>query len=226
MNLRDDLCRRLRSAITEGHLPSGSRIGHDESARQLGVSRTPLREAVLQLEKEGFVESHPGRGFRVAPLSVTEVEELYPLLACLERHALETGESFRKKDLRDLRTLLRRFPKTLADPAERIRCDTAIHEKLTSRCSNSKVQSLLKSLRAQAQRYEWIFSGRSPTAMSAVEHERIVDQIEAGRTARAGKLLEQHQLDCVPRLRSYVLERESSLAPVQSKPRKTDKNHR
>jgi DNA-binding GntR family transcriptional regulator len=70
--------------ILSAALPPGVRVNEVALARELGISRTPLREALFGLEREGLVISHPRRGFFVSPLDVKDAREVYPLLATLE----------------------------------------------------------------------------------------------------------------------------------------------
>ena len=82
--LREDVRQIILDRILSGELPPGCRITESRLAAELGVSRTPLREALFNLESEGFVRSDLARGFSVAPLSVREVRESYPILQTLE----------------------------------------------------------------------------------------------------------------------------------------------
>src|SRR6516164_2816173 len=88
--LREDVHALLRERIVSGGLMPGNRLQDVQLAAELGVSRTPVREALLRLEGEGLVESDPNRGFFVAPLSRKEVLEIYPIVWSLECLALDS----------------------------------------------------------------------------------------------------------------------------------------
>src|SRR6516164_1747566 len=88
--LRDDIHALLRERIVKGGVPPGNRLQDVQLASELGVSRTPVREALLRLEREGLVESDPNRGFFVAPLSRQEVLEIYPMVWALKCLALDS----------------------------------------------------------------------------------------------------------------------------------------
>src|SRR4029079_15824664 len=95
--LREDIVDRLAGLIASGELDR-ERLKEVELARQLGVSRTPLREALLILESEGVGVSEAHKGFRVAALSEARVRELYPILCALEGLAVrESGELLRAR---------------------------------------------------------------------------------------------------------------------------------
>ena len=89
--LRDDIATELTRLIANGELPAVERLKEVELANKLGVSRTPLREALLVLERDGLVISEVNKGFRVADLSETRVRELFPVIAALEAEALRAG---------------------------------------------------------------------------------------------------------------------------------------
>ena len=86
--LTHQVVERLRTAILSGQLAGGHVLRQEELAAQLGVSRIPVREALRQLEAEGFVELHPHRGATVAAISPDEVIEIYDIRAALETQAL------------------------------------------------------------------------------------------------------------------------------------------
>jgi DNA-binding FadR family transcriptional regulator len=83
--LRADLRLKVLERILNGKLSPGVRVNESRLAKELGVSRTPLREALFQLEREGFVRSDRDRGFSVEPMSAREIRELYPMLWTLAR---------------------------------------------------------------------------------------------------------------------------------------------
>src|SRR5271155_3714457 len=80
---------KLRTLLIEHHLEPGARLVEAQLCSELGVSRTPVREALFVLEQEGFVKSDPARGFTVRQLNAQEVRELYPIIWTLEILALK-----------------------------------------------------------------------------------------------------------------------------------------
>ncbi|HEY1176094.1 MAG TPA: GntR family transcriptional regulator, partial [Phytomonospora sp.] len=79
--LRDQIKREVLGRLRRGDFPAGQNINEGRLAGELGVSRTPLREALIALEIEGLIESQPGKGFRFAPVSPREYQELCPVVA-------------------------------------------------------------------------------------------------------------------------------------------------
>src|SRR5262245_9415830 len=110
-NISDTIANKLRSMIIDGRLPPGARINEVHLAASLGVSRTPLREALSRLANEGAVAVEPRRGFFVAPLSTTELEQLYSIRPVLDPEALRIAGVPAPCRLRNLRILNRRLAK-------------------------------------------------------------------------------------------------------------------
>ena len=100
--VRDELLARMRSGLVQ----PGEGINEVQLATELGVSRTPLREALIALESEGQIESENGKGFRFVPLSAQEFEDLAPVMAALESLALELSP------LEELRPSARDWPRS------------------------------------------------------------------------------------------------------------------
>lgn len=107
IKLRDEVVSRIRSAIVLGKLTPGQRLTEEDLARELGVSRSPVREALAQLEREGLVVSPPNRGTFVRQLTPQEVRELFSVRAALETLAAEWAlPNLVEADLRTLEDLL------------------------------------------------------------------------------------------------------------------------
>lgn len=99
--LPNEVCERLRRAIVSGALLPGERIVEARLARQLGISRAPIREAARLLEREGLIVSHPGRGFIVRQITIQELQEIYDVRACIECFAVRRAVEERDERLVD-----------------------------------------------------------------------------------------------------------------------------
>jgi DNA-binding GntR family transcriptional regulator len=188
-SLRDAAKDRVRALIVANDLvPRANVVERDLSAR-IGVSRTPLREALLALEGEGLLVSRPGRGFFVADLSVDEARELYPLIATLEGMAVRRG---RPADLSGLRDLNGRFRRA-SNAALALGADRDWHEALIDRCGTPRTAALLSPLRIVAARYEYrYFSSAAAIRASADQHDRVIHLLQRGRVAQAASLVEEN----------------------------------
>jgi len=132
---RNRLRLRLRTALLDlivmGKLKGGERINESQVSSRLKASRTPLREALLHLEREGLVRSDLRRGFTVEPLSSREVREMYPILAQLECLAVRSSARFVAAVLPDLTRINSEFARART-PKRALEMDTLWHNTLMS----------------------------------------------------------------------------------------------
>lgn len=191
--LREALRRELTERIVTGELASGDPIRLVATASALGVSVTPLRESLVQLEADGFVSSDPGRGYSVAVMSVEEVDEIYPLIWTLEALALRLAPPT-EGGLATLRDLNARF-RACGDPREAQRLDGEWHEALLAGCGNRTLLDFLDLLKRRAARYEVAFMRemqRAGSSASADRHEEILTRLSTGDLDGAVATLEEN----------------------------------
>ncbi|HEV2783242.1 MAG TPA: GntR family transcriptional regulator [Actinophytocola sp.] len=174
--LRASVYRRVVRLMTDGELEPGQTLTEAGLSKALGVSRTPVREALLQLEAEGVLQSTPARGFTVRELTATEATELFPILAALE--ALAVRQARPTPDLRTLRKLDAELT-AAEDPVTRWRLDTAFHETMVERCRNASLRALITRLRVTLSRYEIEYMRRAGGAQhtGGNRHAAIVDAL-------------------------------------------------
>lgn len=199
--LREILRRELTDRIVAGDLRSGEPIRLVATANELGVSVTPLRESLVQLEIDGFVRSDPGRGYYVAEMTAAEVEELYPLIWTLEALALRLAPPLAlrlappsEEALDALREINERF-RACEDPREAQRLDREWHRELLRRCQNRTLLEFLDRLKRRAARYEVAFMRemhRTGSSASARQHEEIVAALSDGALDEAVRTLEEN----------------------------------
>ncbi|TDD19713.1 GntR family transcriptional regulator [Nonomuraea diastatica] len=186
--LRAAVYQRVVSLVTAGELKPGQAVTEAELSRTLGVSRTPVREALLRLEAEGVLDSTPARGFTVRPLRPAEAAEIYPILATLERLAVSTSPA-RALDLAALRTIDAELL-AASDPAQRWRLDTAFHDTIVSACPNASLRTLIHALRVRIARYELAFMRDGDRESHAAPlHEQILAAFGDADLARAADLV-------------------------------------
>ncbi|WP_420127588.1 GntR family transcriptional regulator [Longimicrobium sp.] len=190
--LRDQVHHAIVDRILRDELRPGARISDTALARELGVSRTPIREALLRLEREGFLEADIGRGFFVKPLSVAEVREVYPVLWTLEVLALRSAgapSAERRAEMDRINAAL----EAEDDPERRIDLDGDWHRTLLEPCGNEYLMGLIASLKAVIRRYEYAYmqnAGYSP--VSTRTHEQIAELVSAGDVDGAVPVLENN----------------------------------
>jgi DNA-binding GntR family transcriptional regulator len=187
---------RLREAILHGRLEPGLVISQVQLARELGVSRTPLREAVRMLQREGLVSGEANRMVRVSPLSIQDVEELYSVRIANEALAIRLTVPKMTADddaaLQECLGLLARFAQQ-GDIDTWERHHRAFHTRLV-RGGGRRLCTLLSELYDHAERYRRLYITSEPRAMSigAAEHEGIVAACHARDAARAAAELARH----------------------------------
>lgn len=192
MPLRAQVHRTLLHNLVSGRIPAGASIREEALARRVGVSRTPLREALFELERDGFVELQPGRGFFVRPLSSTEAHQVYPMVWALEALAVDLLLDHRA----ELLPALERANATFAwatTPHDRMRADALWHRRLASASKNLRLTQTLSRLKATIARYELAFQSSTGDAGTSVrEHAEIARCIELGDLSGARERLVQH----------------------------------
>lgn len=186
----------LRERIGSGELSPGSRIIELDVAGELGVSRSPVREALLKLSEEGLVTILPYRGALVVPLRRERLLELLEFRLALEHFALE--RLVQRADaaaIAELRVHLAAMRKALGD-GDRLRAvdeDLAMHRTLISLAGNALVERAYESLLAQVRLYIDLTSATYERADDlAGEHEMLLDAIERREFLMSRKLLDAH----------------------------------
>ena len=189
---RNRVYRLLLDDILNGELQPGARLVEQNLTRWLGLSRTPVREALFQLEREGFVYTELRRGFRVAPLTEAEARQIYPIIGALEALAIEEAGSLLNAAVPALRLANRRL-KTFRTGQELVAADSEFHCALVGGCPNLQLLDLLKTFHRRALRYEHLFMReRLLVERSVKQHQEIIDAIESGNLAKAKQAIEKN----------------------------------
>ena len=194
----EQVYQRLRDLIVQGLLAPGSRVVETEVAARLGVSRTPVREALQRLQQEGFVVGAPGAQqarLTVAPLTRADVHELLNIVGELEglaaRWAAGLSVSDRRALAKELKALNADFHRTgRATPIDHGRlyeADDRLHRKIVDASSGPRLVALHDSVKPQAERYirMYISMLTSDIRASVAEHDAIIDAIDAGEADAA-----------------------------------------
>lgn len=214
-HLRIDVLDEVIARWTDGRLPPG-RINESALADELGISRTPLREALLVMEQRGMLEASLGRGFSVRALCREEASDLYPLLAVLEPMALRLGFAAARADSAALRDLLRRMS-IATDASEMQGLAMQWSQRLLAGCTNLRLQRLLADLYRHAARYEHATLAHGfPVDDAIVQHHAIVDAIESGDVELAASRLGATWQRCLDALLTWL----PAAADVQPRPRR------
>ncbi len=194
--LRDVVFNALRESILHGELQPGARLIEVDLANQLGVSRTPIREAIHKLEQEGLVKMLPRRGARVANISEKNVHDVLEVREALESLAAELAVMrITPQEKVRLRQLEAEFTacigeKNLAVIAQK---DEAFHDLIYQATKNQKLQLVINNLREQMYRFrlEYIKDEKSRKVL-VEEHKAIADAIIKGDVEQAKSISEVH----------------------------------
>ncbi len=205
---REQVYRQVLDWIVDGTLGPGEVLRDAAIAGKLGVSRTPVREALRRLEDEGLVQTAVNRWTRVAPLNLAQAAELYPVVGTLEDLALGLAAlSLTAADLDELDTLNVHISRALeaGDAQAAVRADAAFHDVWTRRSGNAELQGALAALKRKLQRVELAYFDVPGSARASVlEHAAVVDALRAHDQVAARHALRQNWQGSLDRLKRHV----------------------
>ena len=205
--LRDVVFNTLRDAILRGELKPGERLMEMHLANKLGVSRTPIREAIRMLEQEGLAVTIPRKGAQVARMTEKDLQDVLEVRDALDELAVSSAcAHITEEQMNELRETVKEFEKAIqsGDVRKMVRADEDFHNVIYRAADNPKLETIVKNLREQMYRYryEYIkdhtdykqlvrehaeiiegFERRDETYVRAVMHTHLENQIEAVRAA-------------------------------------------
>jgi DNA-binding GntR family transcriptional regulator len=186
--------RTVREAIRDGRLSAGEIYSEQELGTAMGISRTPVREALLELSREGLVEILPQRGFRLHSPTREEISEVFGLRRAVEGYVVaELASRASEKDIERLRDVLRRQEQLLDDAAEFLLVDEEFHLLMPQLMALERSHRTLMGLRGVMWlegRQAMMVRDRAPAVLD--EHVRIVDAIERHDAPAAVKAVHRH----------------------------------
>ena len=202
LNLRDHIEHQMREAILTGKFKPGERLVETPIADQLGVSRAPVREVLLALEREGLVVNIPKRGSFVIDFDDKDVEEIYSLRLLLEIGALRRAVNrFSADDLVEMQKLVDCLGELTTTgnnvPDEVVEIDLVFHEHLVRAADHNRLFCTWKSMRLQTQLLMGLTSQTDYDYPSQPRqyHQEILDAINAKDLTTAEALLTVHIQD-------------------------------
>lgn len=193
----------LIERIMQGDLLPGTRLNETYLARELQVSQTPVREALLGLEGQGYVTSLTDRGFFVKPLSVQEVRGIYPVLGELEALALSSIDRFSESLLKELEGINQEFAESAGEQS--IELDNDWHSLLLANCQNQYLLECIDRVRNDAHRYEnMFFRDGGNIEKASGQHGVIVDLLRQRNYGRARTALRNNCLHGMEQLCAWL----------------------
>ncbi|HNU80474.1 MAG TPA: GntR family transcriptional regulator [Bacillota bacterium] len=194
--LREVVFNSIRGAIISGVLKPGERLMEVQLAEKMGVSRTPIREAIRKLELEGLVVMIARKGAYVADLSIKNITDVLEVRAALE--GLASGLAalrMTEEEIKDLELTARHFEQAMNsnDVEGIIQTDIEFHEKIFKATRNEKLLQLTNSLMEQVQRFRVMYLNKAIKSTNLIkEHYKIVEAISRRNREMAENISKIH----------------------------------
>jgi len=196
--LRDKISTSIRDLIIEGKLKPGERLTEPEISASLGISRTPLREAFLQLESEGFVQVLPRKGAIVTDINLQDAVDIYTIKASLEALATRLACPLIQAEAFDtLIKLNQQMEKISVSENKNYRrfldLNARFHQTIYENSNNNKLIKLINTLRNQTLRYNYIYlTLLSHLGESVKEHYEMIDCLKSKDLDKVETLIKSH----------------------------------
>ena len=210
--LRDVVFNTLREAILKGDLKPGERLMELQLASKLGVSRTPIREAIRMLEQEGLAVTTPRKGAEVAKMTLKDMEDVLEIRDALDELAVRiacqkiTDEQL--KQLEDVKELFEKSTQT-GNVKKIAEADVTFHDVIYEATGNPKLVTLLNNLREQVYRYrvEYIKDPKNYPTLIA-EHEAILESLKNRDVKNAVEAMHVHVANQAEAVKTVIQEQE------------------
>ncbi len=195
--LRDVVFNTLRQAILKGELKPGERLMEIQLANKLGVSRTPVREAIRKLELEGLVLMIPRKGAEVAEITRQDMEDVLEVRTALEELAVKDAcDHITDAQLSELKKASNEFKKALLEGKDLVTCadaDMHFHDVILSATNNRRLIQMLNNLSEQMYRYRMEYLKDERTHKTLIEeHDAIRRALKKHDKVKAGAAIRVH----------------------------------
>ena len=210
--LRDVVFNTLREAILKGDLKPGERLMELQLASKLGVSRTPIREAIRMLEQEGLAVTTPRKGAEVAKMTLKDMEDVLEIRDALDelavRIACQKISDEQLKQLEDMKELFEKSTQT-GNVKKIAEADVTFHDVIYEATGNPKLVTLLNNLREQVYRYrvEYIKDPKNYPTLIA-EHEAILESLKNLDVKNAVEAMHVHVANQAEAVKTVIQEQE------------------
>lgn len=203
--LREIVYDQLKMQILTGHITPGTRMMEVDLADNMGVSRTPVREAIRKLEKEGLVVIEPRRGAYVSDISVKDMVDTLVVREDMEGlAAFLAAQSISGEEIAELEEITSGYSDAIANGVmeDIIRYDEAFHRRIVELSGNRTLMQLFETVQELALRFRYLYyDDFSRYENMPVEHRNIIDAIKSGDSAKARQVSDNH----VKKLKEFVI---------------------
>lgn len=201
-SLSERAYQTIRSLILENEFRAGEQILEKTLVEKLNISRTPVREACVQLEKEGLIEIRPRKGIFIKPISAADMNEIYDIMTALEAQAAKIladkvkAGLVTERELKQLEVPTQRMQDALSKDNLKAwaQADEAFHLALLELCGNERLKQVVLQFWGQAHRARYFtLELRSKPTDSTDDHKAVVEAIRKGDALKAAKIHSQHR---------------------------------
>ena len=199
VNLSTQAYKQIKDALCRGEIVAGDILSESRLATELGMSRTPVREALHALAGEGWVDIRRGIGAYVKPLSSKDMEDLYEVRCLLEVQAAKTAVYYiSEQEIDDLEAQFRLVMENCAqgkqpDPEYFSTLDWALHQLIVERCQNNYIKSIMRNNNSNLMRYQFLSSEALNDAReSALQHLDILATLRSRDRDKLAQVLHNH----------------------------------
>lgn len=212
--LRDRIAASIRNAIIDGRLIPGSRLTEQDLVSMLGVSRTPLREALLLLDSEGFIDMLPRKGAVVSAITQEDVEEIYGAKSILESAAAKLAcDKMTYETIEALTELTNEMEAAINDERNDYRTmlnlNSEFHQMMSDAGGNKRISQFIRNLRSQTLRYNYIYlSLRSRIETSITDHRHMIEALKHRDKVRIEQLIQEHNASACRSLCEFIQQKE------------------
>ncbi|AOZ91356.1 GntR family transcriptional regulator [Paenibacillus crassostreae] len=199
MSAKERAYSQIQRWIIDGTLQPKEQLIDAELAEALGVSRTPIREALLLLEVQGLVEVHPGKATRVKDIEKDDILKLYPVFASLHALAAEISTSLiQLEQIEQLKSLNVRFAEAIENkqPYQAMEMDEQFHNLIVEISDNLYISSFSSTIQTHIRRFKYVFLQQHETSTnsSVEEHAAIIAAMEQRDSSTASAIMKQNLL--------------------------------
>ena len=197
MNIKTRIYKQIRDEIIYGKLMPGERLPETKLSKTLGCSRAPVREAINQLENEGFVFRKPNRGVVVNKSSPEEIIDYYSVLEVLESQAVEWAVNhLTSQDINKLEDMNNSMKKISTNDKTYIQkwvsLNVAFHRSFSEKCGNEKMVWLVDEIRLRITRYRYLSFMITSFNDYIRDHEAIIEALRQQDAAKAKAAMKSH----------------------------------
>ncbi|EAV40482.1 DNA-binding GntR family transcriptional regulator [Labrenzia sp. MBR-25] len=211
-SLHEELAESLRELIVSGELKPGEKVPEKDLCEMFSVSRTPLREALKVMAADGLVYLEPNRGAWVTPITVEDIEEVFPVMGALEALSGELAcQNITDAEIAHVRSLHEKMVREYeaGNLADYFHINQEIHEAILAAARNKTLSTQYMSLATRVRRARYVANMTAERWKQATEeHELILNCLEARDGARLAEILKDHLKNKLETVKDWLISQE------------------